>query len=182
MKKIISLCVMSLASAGVFSQESAASSAALYAISLFGEGCFKTSGKPEEVSAWAKKAGLTELSETDRKSFLAGRSGKAWAPDNTAGNFVISVADNGFCTVYAYKVNAQALKELYLGFLPGPATKLTVEKKIDGVKKTPKGDLYTLAHEIGQPEAPFRITTALSTSDNDQAPMQGILSLSVTPK
>jgi len=154
----------------------------LHAVRLFEEACFKNFGVPQRVAAWANTAVLLEMPKEAAASFFASGPGRAWGATNAIGNFVVVSYESGLCTVYARRAKAALVKELYLAFLPKPSIGLTPEKKLEETKSTPNGELYTLAHEITGEKAAVTMSTVLSTSESENAPMQAILSLSIRKK
>lgn len=184
MKKLFAAFCLSIVIPVAFAQETESIEAqqAIHAMRLFKTACFNNAGNPQNIATWAESAVLLKMSDEQSKPFFPVSAGKAWGATNAIGNFVVSLSDAGLCTVYARKAKAALLKELYLAFLPKPETGMVVEKKVDETKPRPNGDMYTIGHMISRKDASFAITTVLSTSESDLAPMQAIISLSVGRK
>ncbi len=153
-----------------------------HAVRLYQEACIKNFAIPARVSAWATSAVLVEIPSPHSGAFLNGRAGTVWGATNALGNFVVVSHLEGMCSVQARRANAEAAKIGYLQSLPAQIGGLTKTQVSESTRDTPTGPMYTLAHEIGGEKSPVIVTTVLSTSESEQAPMQAIFSIATRKK
>jgi hypothetical protein len=80
---------------------------ARFAIILFGRTCLRHIGKPAQLRAKLSGDGemrLPQLPEAASKVFLGKHAGKAWSASHHRGGFIVTLLDDGLCTVFVEKV------------------------------------------------------------------------------
>ncbi len=70
--------------------------------------CVRHAGDVNTLTELLKKRGIKQLSESIAANFLSGNSGKAWSITSPDGQFAIAYRNDGVCTLFIKKVDANS--------------------------------------------------------------------------
>lgn len=149
---------------------------ALFATSLFGRACVGTAGDPRQVEAAAGKLGLKPMARDEAVRFVGRQGGTAWALEVQGGQFVVSVRSDRVCTVYARRVDADALLREAVAMLPAATGGFEVVKEDSLVASSASNISTFLVRRDGKLFA----TWIVNTSTLPDAFYQGALSLKMS--
>ena len=104
------------------------------AVGLFLKSCVEFSGDRDGLRAWAKKAGLPELSEPVANRFLYGLPGAVYDATSKGSKLVLVSEENGSCSTFAQLADGPTVLRELERILRDSRVKLT----ITGDKSDPK--------------------------------------------
>jgi len=153
---------------------------AAFATSIFYSICVSNRGNPDRVSGYAE-FNLVPLIPAARHHFLEGKSGKAWSAKVTSGQFVLTISDEGKCSVHVRRISTKEILAKFALLIKH------IEKK-GNVAELPKEEKtfsfgtvstrYFMSYPNSK-EAIFLLDIA--TSDALEAPSQAVMSIEAKP-
>ena len=151
-----------------------------FAASIFHSICVIGRADPDRVSSYSE-FNLAPLTPSAQQHFLAGKSGKAWSAKTMSGQFVLTIADEGKCSVHVRRVSAKEMLSKFSLLIKhmekkGKITELPKEEKIFGF------GTVTTRYFLNYPnnkEAIYLLDIA--TSDAPDAPAQAVISIEPKP-
>ena len=143
---------------------------------LFMDGCLNNLGRPDATKAWAKAAGLQDITSTPfLKLFVGdGDKGGAWAFVTDAGHFAVSIRGTSQgCVAWAQAANPAETRANFQRLMEGvPRSGLTVTKVEDSGKETSFGQFRNLTYRVMPNQGSIGEEFILLTADRSGGPFQ----------
>lgn len=143
--------------------------------SVFFSVCINSKGKPEHYAAGEYK--LMPLPPDKATLFLAGNRGKAWFSLMAPGNLVLTVQDNGICSVHVRRVNTELATKEFLRVIYHYGKKKKLEEQELQKATLPYGTTLTRTFFLLENDGAHKQTAVLTVTDADSAPLQALMSI-----
>lgn len=153
--------------------------AARFFIDMYAYTCVKNVGRPDLILKDMKTRKAEELPKTKASSYLRGGTGKAWSIRNIMGEFIVSMRDDGACSLevknfFARSANVNTYFADLVEHLPPPGTKVTK------LRDTKEGhNLRMVSYGWAADESIQRIIFALNTRQEGGASMTAVAIVSL---
>ncbi|MEK7810672.1 MAG: hypothetical protein AAB278_02515 [Pseudomonadota bacterium] len=151
-----------------------------FAARLFFEQCIAFHANPTSINA-DNDFHLAPLAASKAKPFLNNQTGKAWEALGTFGNFVLTIHDNGLCSVHIRHVDSIAIKEAFLwdlNYIAGKSGEVT--QTDDKQLKFKYGLLHQYSYQVFGEKFGAYIATLHSTTNNTEQ-FQAVMSIAPLP-
>lgn len=147
-----------------------------FAARLFFEQCIANQGNLTSINA-DNDFHLAPLADSKAKPFLNNQAGKAWVALGTFDNFILTIHNNGLCSVHIRHVDSLAIKEAFLWDLNYIAGKSgEVAQTEDKQQRLNSGVLHQYSYQVfGEKFGAYKAT--LHSTASNAEPLQAVMSI-----